>query len=171
MCSDNEEDDSLNYEDNEDLESTISKLRQLLADKDSLSLSNETSTSLKIEYIATEDTFEIHTEEDLTLKKSLTDFQELKLKIDPESTENWNELQGQELAEVLEEWIQDPLFASYSEMKTFLDAPRPQLNSEVDQKEKVAKKKGLAKKMTGMFNSIKDAFPTFEDESNHGIQY
>ena len=27
-------------------------------------------------------------------------------------------------------------------------------------------KRGLAKKMTGMINSIKDAFPTFEDEQD-----
>ena len=29
-------------------------------------------------------------------------------------------------------------------------------------------KRGLAKKMTGMINSIKDAFPTFEDEQEDG---
>ena len=167
-CSENEEEeDSLNYEDNEDLESTISKLRQLLADKDSLS--NETSTNLKIEYIHTEDTFAIHTETEI-LQKKLSDFQDLKLKIDPESEVYWDELSGAELAEVLEEWIQDPLFASYPEMKAFLEIARPQLPTEGSPEEKIAKKKGLAKKMTGMLNSIKDVFPTFEDEGNHGIQ-
>ena len=36
---------------------------------------------------------------------------------------------------------------------------------------KAKTKRGLAKKMTGMINTIKDAFPTFEDEQNGKIWY
>ena len=152
-----EEEDSLNYEDNEDLESTISKLRQLLADKDSTSSSTE--GSIKIEYVNADEAFVIKIEESGILsRKKISEFLELKSKIDPDSKVAWeksSELNGYEMAELLEKWMQDPLVASNLETKAFLEPSEEK------------KKKGLAKKMTGMLNSIKDVFPTFEDEPQH----
>ena len=154
-----EEEDSLNYEDNEDLESTISKLRQLLADTDSASSSTEAST-IRIEYVNSDDGFIVKLEESgILIKKKLLDFLELKSKIDPDG-KSWQheELNGQDIAQVLEKWAQDPMMASTVEMKAFLEPSEEK------------KRKGLAKKMTGMLNSIKDVFPTFEDEphQHHG---
>ena len=154
-----EEEDSLNYEDNEDLESTISKLRQLLADKDSASSSTEAST-IRIEYVNSDDGFIVKIEESgILIKKKLLDFLELKSKIDPDG-KSWEheEFNGQDIAQVLEKWAQDPMMASTVEMKAFLEPSEEK------------KRKGLAKKMTGMLNSIKDVFPTFEDEphQHHG---
>ena len=156
---DSEEEDSLNYEDNEDLESTISKLRQLLADK-STSSEESAPSQIKIEYVNPDEGFIIKIEESgILIKKKLLDFLELKSKIDSDG-KTWDmELNGQDLAQVLEKWVQDHLTTSAVEMKAFLEPSEEK------------KKKGLAKKMTGMLNSIKDVFPTFEDEPTLGMSH
>ena len=156
---DSEEEDSLNYEDNEDLESTISKLRQLLADK-STSSEESAPSQIKIEYVNPDEGFTIKIEESgILIKKKLLDFLELKSKIDSDG-KTWDmELNGQDLAQVLEKWVQDHLTTSAVEMKAFLEPSEEK------------KKKGLAKKMTGMLNSIKDVFPTFEDEPTLGMNH
>ena len=64
-----------------------------------------------------------------------------------------------ELEEWLHEVLKDPIQRENEIVKEFLC---PKEDFEHGQKQK----KGLAKKMTGMFNTIKDAFPTFEDDVN-----
>lgn len=60
-------------------------------------------------------------------------------------------------AKCLQDWLsalaKDPIIGQSEDLKDFLCPTKNKVNN-----------KGLAKKMTGMLNSLKDAFPTFDDE-------